>query len=126
MDSPFKNGEKPQLTGRHLYQIGNIPVFLAISKIAGKPRLSFVIAESPSGVKYDPPEEVHAATFVSDGHALTTVEFLDEFAEKVNEAVRHWQEATAALNASSNPNVTSNVTHTETPSHDTHPPHNAD
>jgi hypothetical protein len=95
MDSPFKDGDPPKLTDEHRYQIGDTPVYLSIANEAGKPRLSFVITHSPSGVKFEPPVRAHLATFVSDGHALSTVEFLDELVSNVNKAIEHYAKLSA-------------------------------
>lgn len=95
MDSPFANGDMPTLTDDHRWQIGETPVYLSIAKEQGKARLSFVINESPSGVAFDPPVRVHLATFVSDGHALSTVEFLDSMADQVMRAIEHHRKLAA-------------------------------
>lgn len=95
MDSPYPYGNPPKLTDEYRWQIGDTPVFLAIASEFGKPRLSFVITHSPTGVKFDPPVRVHLATFVSDGQALATIEFVNELVENVNRAVEHYEKLSA-------------------------------
>lgn len=95
MDSPYANGDPPNLTDDHRYQINDTPVFLSIAKIQGKPRLSFVILETPSGVRLNPPVIVHLATFVSDGHAISVIEFLDSMTEQVITAIEHHRKLAA-------------------------------
>ncbi len=96
-DSPFRDGDPPNLVNDHRWQIDDTPIHLSVSKEGGQPRLSLVILETPSGVTLDPPVRVHLATFVSDGHALTVVEFLDTLTTKVIGAIEHYRKLAAPL-----------------------------
>jgi hypothetical protein len=87
MDSPYKDGEPPRLDLDYCFQIGDTPVYLMIGMENGAPRLSFVILATPSGVKLDPPERVHLATFKGVGAAVSTIEFLSEAFDRVDQAI---------------------------------------
>lgn len=87
-DNPFDGG----LVADHRYQIGDTPVFLSVAMEQGKPRLSFLMTQSPSGEVYDPPVRVHLATFMGERQALATVQFLDQLLSCVNKAVAHYEQ----------------------------------
>lgn len=71
----------------HRYVLGSDPIALQISVEHGKPRLTAVFLRDENGTPLDPPDVMHMATFVSESHAHSVVQWLDAMTEMVTNAI---------------------------------------